>query len=372
MKTDYLTWYKNIFTEIYPFSGRWSLLSSSIPEMSSLLEQHVAQARKDIFPERMAMTNEWGHRFLIDQISHRNAVPPKNTILTQGASNGIYLACRALCSPGDHVLSESPGYEPFWVVPRLHHLDVTFLHRKAPHYRIEPEDVSAMTGPKTRLILITNLHNPSGALLSEADILDILEAARERNPDIKILVDEIYRDFIPGNHIPSSSLDASIITISSLTKVYGLGLLRCGWMIADESIIQKVRTWQTSVYGVGSRILEVYSTLVFDNLDEYRTRSSEKVNHNRYLTQQALTPLFDRGIIQGPVPRHGCVHFMKIAGVPDTGALTAYLAQEYKVHVVPGEFFNDSSAIRIGFGGESHHIETALSKFVDGMMAYNR
>ncbi|MBN1356603.1 pyridoxal phosphate-dependent aminotransferase [bacterium] len=370
MVVDYLSWYKNIYTELYPFEDCWNLLSSSIPENLDLLSRHVEAVRDSDIRDRMALSNEWGHPVLIQRIAARNQVESNHVMPAIGASNGIYLVCAALCRPGDHTVVESPAYEALLAVPRLLGVDVTSVPRRPADYGIDAERIADAIGSRTRLVMVTNLHNPSGSMLSESDLQALGETVRKRNENVRILVDEIYRDFIPGDHRPAAALDDAVITVSSLTKVYGLGLLRCGWIIAEPALIEQFRRLQSSVYGCGSRILEVVSSVVFDRLTEYRKNALSGVEYNRKTLHRLLQPLITGGLLTDPIPRYGCVYFTHIGGVEQTDTLVDFLAREYRVHVVPGRFFGDAGAVRIGFGGRGTHVAEALTRFAEGVQVF--
>src|SRR5690606_3870140 len=95
--------------------------------------------------------------------------------------------------------------------------------------------------PRTRLIVLTNAHNPSGAHLGDEALRAI--AAVAHRAGVPVLVDEGYGDFVPAPERsgPAARLDPCFISINGLTKVYGLHALRCGWIIASDTILRRLR-----------------------------------------------------------------------------------------------------------------------------------
>ena len=108
-----------------------------------------------------------------------------------GASNAIYLVCRGYLNKGDHVVIESPVYEPLIATPDFIGCNISYLKRTPPDYRIDLDRLDKLLTPETKMLILTNLHNPSGAHLNNDSLLEIAELAKSRNKNIRILVDEI-------------------------------------------------------------------------------------------------------------------------------------------------------------------------------------
>ena len=199
------------------------------------------------------------------------------------------------------------------------------------------------------------------------DLLKILKIVRSRNKETKILVDEVYLDFLDDRPPPAVLLDNGFITISSLTKVYGFNILRCGWIAAEEKILRRVRYNQVFVDGIGSRYLEAISSIVMENLNEYRTLSRNVVSKNRQVLSEMLAPFLKKGKICGSLPYAGCLYFPEIPGIKNTNALVDYLKNEHKVCVAPGKFFGKQNHIRISFGGSPKKLREGLKRFIKGL-----
>jgi len=368
MNINYLSWFKDLETRLHGRTDLYILLSSSINEPTDLLLEHLklfhGEAKK-----RLDVPNLLNHPFLVNGIAKRYNVFPQDILVTHGVSNAIYLVCRALLSKNDHVVIESPVYEPIMATPDFIGSKITYLKRKLPEGKIDIDELKNIIKPATKLVLISNLHNPSGALLNEDNLKTIADAAREKNENIKILVDEIYQDFAYGEERPAATLDDCFISLNSLTKVYGLGVIHCGWVIADPEIIGKVQQVQVLAEGSGSRLLESFASFIMEDLDRYLDRSARIVSQNREILSQQVKPLLDRSILSGFVPRLGCIYFPKINGIEDTEMLTKKLAQEFRVYVTPGRFFGEPGHIRIGFGGESDNLNACLERFVEGVLS---
>ena len=152
-----------------------------------------------------------------------------------------HLAMAAIIEPGDEVLIEHPAYGPILDVARYLHADVKrFPRTEETGWVVDPNAVRACITPKTRLIVITNLHNPTSALTPDWVLREIGDIAR--SVGALVLVDEVYLDAV-YQRTPRTSfhLGPEFVVTSSLTKVYGVSGLRCGWILARPDLAWKMR-----------------------------------------------------------------------------------------------------------------------------------
>src|SRR5438093_3514472 len=164
-----------------------------------------------------------------------------------------HLAMAAILEPGDEVLVEYPAYGPILDVARYLEADVKRFRRVEENgWAVDPAEVRRCITPKTRLIVITNLHNPTSALTSESVLREIGDIALSISG--LVLVDEVYLDAVyKGTPRTSFHVGPEFVVTSSLTKVYCVSGLRCGWILAQPDLAWKMR-----------RLNDLYSaTLVF-------------------------------------------------------------------------------------------------------------
>ena len=275
MRLDFLQWYKDLEYRLHGQPGLHLLLSSAVDEPTELLHKHLKQFGDERFESRINVPIFRGHQGLIKNIGKRYNTDPENILITRGASNAIYLICQAFLTKDDHVIIESPTYEPLIASPEFINTKITYLRRRSPDYLFDLDELDSAVTSKTKLVLITNLHNPSGAYLDNDFLLKAAGIVKSRNENVKIVVDEIYRDFVPGDSKPIAAFDDCFISLNSLTKVYGLGVIHSGWLIASRHTISVIKQLQILTEGSGSRFLESLTALIIENLDEYLNRSLE-------------------------------------------------------------------------------------------------
>ncbi|HSZ50149.1 MAG TPA: aminotransferase class I/II-fold pyridoxal phosphate-dependent enzyme, partial [Caulobacteraceae bacterium] len=148
----------------------------------------------EIAPEDLALhgPNAYGYAPLVERIAGRFGAPAECVVTPGGGcSFSNHLAISALISPGDEALIEDPTYELLASTLACLGAQVrTFERRRSQDWRLDPEEVAARLTPRTRLVVLTNLHNPTGAMASEAHVREVAAAAAKVGACV--LVDEVY------------------------------------------------------------------------------------------------------------------------------------------------------------------------------------
>src|SRR5438128_9787098 len=148
--------------------------------------------------------------------------------MADGTSMANMLAMAGLIAPGDEVLIEHPVYEPLVAAARFLGAEVRHFARQGPEFALDPAAVDAAVTARTTLIVLANLHNPTGNL-ADTETLRAIGALGPR-----VLIDEVYLD--AAGQPTAALLGEAFVCTSSLTKVYGLSGLRCGWILAAPDL----------------------------------------------------------------------------------------------------------------------------------------
>ena len=164
----------------------------------------------------------------------------ENIVPTHGASGANHHVFYSLISPGDRVVSIMPTYQQLYSIPESYGADVQILHlSKENNYLPDLEKLRRLVTPKTKMICINNPNNPTGALMSEQMLRDIVEIAR--SADAWILCDEVYRHLSQEDGWCPSIVDLyeKGISVSSMSKVFSLAGLRLGWIATHDMSVVK-------------------------------------------------------------------------------------------------------------------------------------
>ncbi|MGA2586976.1 MAG: pyridoxal phosphate-dependent aminotransferase [Candidatus Aminicenantales bacterium] len=284
---------------------------------------------------------------LLEAIASRYGARPENVVPTVGTSQAIFFACAALLERGDAVLVERPAYEPLLSCARVLGAEIRrFERRFEDGYQIDPDHFRAALSDKTKLVVLTNLHNPSGAFLSGDRIRTLAHEAHLRGA--WLFIDEIYLEYMGGNEARSSfGLAENLFTASSLTKVYGLAGLRCGWILAPAPLAGKMRRLMDYLFVEHVYIGEMLAVRVFPHLDAIREKNRPLIERNRETVRRLMA---EEPALAWVEPPAGIVGFPRVSGPLDGDALAGILSQRFDTTVVPGRFFEDPRHFRLGFG----------------------
>ena len=345
MQSDYMHWAK------HQQPVRYRLSSSEVPHF-----------RLDSLPFAIADLDLDGashHRFapLLDAIAARYGVSPDGIVTADGTSMANFLAMATLIAPGDEVAFEQPAYEPMLAVARFLGADIRRIERRPEDdFRLDPERLEPILTDRTRLIVLANLHNPSGALADEADLRAIGALAEARGA--RVLVDEVYLDSAVPPRRTAALLGPQFLVTGSLTKVYGLSGLRCGWILAEPALARRMSRLN-DLFGVTQpHAAETLACIAFANLDTIVGDTPARLARNRALFDAFVTGRDDLDCMPAA---HGITAFPRWAG-GDTERLDALLRARYDTSIVPGRWFEMPDRFRIGLGCATDTLDERLSR----------
>ena len=215
--------------------------------------------------------------------------------------------------------------------------------------------------------MLTNLHNPSGALLSEEVLQAIGKLAHRAR--VHVLVDEVYLEMLFDKHPPfcfpignaiASANENPFIVTSSLTKVYGLSGLRCGWILAAPDLARRMWLLNDLFAATAAHPAERLSVMALDHLAQFRERARLLLATNRALLDSFLDSRRDLECFRPPAgtvvfPRLGLTH-------RDPEAFFQLLREKYETTVVPGSFFELPRHFRMGIGGDTESLRVGLER----------
>ena len=296
-------------------------------------------------------------------LAAKSGVEPGRIVLATGTSGANHLAFATLLNPGDDVAMERPGYEPMEMLVR--HLGATvryFPRRPENGFRVDPADVAASVTPSTRLIVLSNLHNPTSVATDEAT-LRAVGAIAER-AGATVVVDEAYIDALFDAAPPSAGrLGDRFVVTTSLTKVFGLGGLRCGWIVAEPALAQ--RMWQLkNLFGVDEvRPAGCLALCALRKSAELLARARRILEANRSTWESFLGGRDDLAVFGAS---SGTTVFPRVLSC-DADALCAHLRERYETSLVPGRFFGAPEHVRVGLCGDPEIFRQGLARLASAL-----
>ena len=305
--------------------------------------------------------NSYGYAPLQDAIAVHHSVDPECVVESAGTSMANHLAMAAIIEPGDEVLVEHPVYGPILDVAQYLQANVKrFPRTEENSWMVDPGEVRRCVTPKTRLIVITNLHNPTSVLTPDSVLREIGDIARSIGA--LVLVDEVYLDAAyQGTPRTSFHLGPEFVVTSSLTKVYGVSGLRCGWIMAHPELAWKMRRLNDLYSATPVHPGELLSVAAFKHLNLLRERARRVVEADRKLLRDFLA---QPTALSAVWTEWGTTSFMRLSRSRGSNAdvFLERLRAQFETSAVPGRFFEMPDHFRIGMGVDTEMFAEGLNR----------
>jgi aspartate/methionine/tyrosine aminotransferase len=297
----------------------------------------------------------YGYPELRGRLVRKTGAPDESLVLSIGTSMANFIALSALIARGDDVLIEQPTYQPMLHIAQWLGANVRrFSRDPANEWKIDIDHLRKSVRPDTKLIVLTNLHNPSSALIRE----DEMRGIGALGP--RVLVDEVYLEAMFDRPQRSAFFLGENFTITnSLTKAYGLSGLRCGWILTQPQLVPRMHALVDLTYGGTAHSAERLSVIALDHLRSIAQHARELLERNRKLVS-AFLAAHEEQLDCAPSEFGTCVAPRLRSGSVEN--LCARLRDEFETSVVPGHFFEAPQHFRIGLGGASDILEQGLER----------
>jgi aspartate/methionine/tyrosine aminotransferase len=332
--------------------------------LSGILNLPFAELEATIEDLDLNGDNAYGYRPLVEALAAHSQVSPESVVtISGGTSMANHLAMAAAIERGDEVLIEEPTYEPLLALAEYFGAQLKRFPRSfANGYRIDVEELAQRITPRTRLIVLTNMHNPSSVLVDEATLRQIGELAK--SVGARVLVDEVYLEAM-FEAAPRSSvhLGPEFIATSSLTKGYGLSGLRCGWILAEPEMAQRMRLLHDVFGAVGPQPAERLSVVALAKLPKFIARAKMILETNRAVLSEFLDSREELQVVR---TESGTTLFPRLlkGRVED---LYKSLHEKHETAIVPGRCFESPQHFRIGMCAEPELFKIGVERLGEAL-----
>jgi aspartate/methionine/tyrosine aminotransferase len=321
---------------------------------SSVSDQRLGDLGVELDSLVLGYATHQGNVELREAIAHDYGVSASDILITPGAAAGLFFVNTALLDAHAGILVVRPNYATNIEVPRTLTCPMRIVDlRFEDGYRLDLDELASRIDSGTRLISVTYPHNPTGVVISEAELIGLIALA-EKN-DCYLLVDETYRDLHHAAPVPplAASLSKRAISVSSVSKAYGLPGIRIGWIVSrDQTLQSKFLAAKEQIVLCGSVVDEAIALQALRNRSTplRAIRKQNQMNFGMVMEWMAKTPM-----LEWVVPGGGVVCFPRVrAAVPvDMTAFYQILLEKFSTFVGPGHWFEQSTrSFRLGFGWE--------------------
>ena len=342
----YMTWAKD------HAAARYNLANSGI--LGCTLDD-VALTLDDL---KINGPNHEGYAPLKGLIAQTYAVMPEQVVTAEGTSMANFLAMATLIERGDEVLIEHPAYDPLLAAAEYLGAHVKRFHRKPENgWQLDLDELRTRVNDRTRLIVLTSPHNPSGIAVERNAMIELGNLAQRVGA--YVLVDEVYRDIHFEAALPVvAALGEQFITTSSLTKSYGLSGLRTGWILCAPALAERMRRLNDLFGAVGSMPSDALAVAAFKQLPQLINRTRRIIEPNQTLIKNFLHEYAD--LLDCVVPdKPAMTVFPRLRNESDSTALHDRLRAS-ETSIVPGKFFEMPQHFRLGFAVKTEDVAVGL------------
>ncbi|ACT60342.1 pyridoxal phosphate-dependent aminotransferase [Hirschia baltica] len=345
------------------------LFESSIPEPTSFLSEIVRDTFATATPQNYKSVFSRNHPSLENWLASRYDIPNQHILCTSGASVAINFIMGAICKQGDHVVIENPCFDIFRSSAKNAGITYSSFERKAPEFEITLPDILDKLEANTKIVIISNPHNPSGAYTPLQDLQGLARELEKRQ--IYLLIDEVYLDykeqFSNGLKVQEHP---NIIRIGSLTKNYGLNTLRFGWIFAGSQTLIPIKNYVREHDMTTSKLSHAVAAQTLLRSNELDALRRDIVDTATPVMKRWLTKMSESNHIEMSTDLHSCICFPKLIGIENTVDFSYWLANNHNVAVIPGECFGAAGHIRIGYGCTPEILKEGLKRLSEGLIAF--
>lgn len=329
----------------------------TVNEILALAED---ETRHDFLNHKLTYSRPAGADSLREAIAEMQQVPVGSVQVVTGASEALLALMWLAAEPGANIIIPLPGFTTFSALPESLGFEIRYYRvRRENNFRIDPDEIKRLADSKTKLILVNNPHNPTGAAIGDDEMESLHAFTADR--EIQLVSDEVYHPIYHGKPTKSAARLPHATVISDLSKAFSIPGVRTGWMI-EHNPERRQQSWNARAY------FTVSNTTTGEILAEIAIRNRKIVLGK---TQQVATQnlkLLDRFMAN---------HQEVLGWIPPQGGMTAFpwlrsgenarpfcqAAAEQGILLAPGHCFDVPSHFRLGFAAAGDNFEKALDRF---------
>jgi len=287
-----------------------------------------------------------GAPILKEFLAKRYKVDTDMVVTSTGGSEGNFLVFGSQLNQGDEIVCEQPGYSPMWISPRMLRVNVVPWYRQYKDgFQLDLEALKELVTKRTKLVAMTNLHNPSHVAVPQSQIKAAAEIAGDRGA--KLLIDEMFLDAAFKPQRSAAGMDGVIIT-ASVSKIYGLGGIRTGWIVADKGTARQCQLIKNLTTGSSPYMGEYMNGFAMAKArPALLKRFLSLARRNHAIASRWVRKNSD--IIEWVTPAGGLLSYPKYRANMDSVKLCTNIAKKYKLLLSPGTYFGMDGHFRMTY-----------------------
>ncbi len=273
-----------------------------------------------------------------------------DVLVSVGAAGALFTAATTLLEPGGRLVVAHPNYASNLETPRAIGCEIATLPlRLEDGFRLDLDRLASLITPGTRLVSLTTPHNPTGAVICPDDLARVIELVESAGA--WLLLDETYRELTPRPAPPAAALSERVISVSSVSKTYGVPGIRVGWLVCrDRALMEQLLAAKEQIALAHSVVDEAIALAVL----EQRESLLPSIRAHAARNLAAVTAwMASEPRLEWVAPDGGVVCFPRIRAEAEIAPAAFYRAlnERYATWVGPGHWFEqDARHFRLGYG----------------------
>ncbi len=341
-----------------------------VPVPAALVEATVTSLRA----QRTGYSNGRGEAGLLDALAARYSTSrgrpfgPENFLCFPGTQTALFSVMSGIAEAGDEVLVGDPMYATYEGVVRASGADIVPVPlRPEQGFRMQAEDIAARITPRSRAILLTTPHNPTGAILTTTEIAEIGQLAMAH--DLWIISDEVYEELIFdeaefASPLADPKLADRVIGVSSISKSHAAPGFRSGWCVGPAAFCEALLPYsETMLFGNQPFIADMTEKAIRDG-SEVAPGMAARFSGRATLLADRLEAETDLTVHR---PEAGMFALINVSAIGFDGEAYAWDLLQAGVAVMPGSAFGDGLKdwVRVALTISDTDFATAVSRIID-------
>ncbi len=351
----------DIWLDAYEHGIEFNLAASTGPcwSLNEILSLATEEERHRFLNHKLVYSRPGGAEGLRAAIADMQGVDSDTVQVVTGASEALLILMWLAAEPGANVILPQPGFTTFSALPESLRIECRYYAlRRENEFRIDIEEIKKLADENTRLVLLNNPHNPTGATVSDAEMESLHEFTSSHG--IQLVSDEVYHPIYHRGVTKSAARLPHATVIHDFSKAFPLSGVRTGWMIEHDAK-RREQYWNARAY------FSVSNNTAGEMLAEIAMRHRDIVIGK---TQQTAAQNLRQ------VERFMAEHREKLGWIPPRGGMTAFpwllsgensrdfcrAAAEEGILLAPGDCFDAPSHFRLGFAAMTHKFPEAIDR----------
>lgn len=329
---------------------------------SSMADRRFGDLGVDLDDLLLSYGDHLGDPGLRECIAADADIHPDQVLVCVGAAGALFTVATALLNAGDRLVVEHPNYASNLETPYAIGADIVSLPLTIENgFQVDLDLLRTLITPSTKLVSLTTPHNPTGAVIAQEDLREII--AMVEDAGAWLLLDETYRELSDTPPPPAVTLSERVLSVSSLSKTYGVPGIRIGWVLCrDPQLMEILLAAKEQIALAHSVVDEAIARAILQRRDQLLPGIRDLMRQHRQLVAAWME---SEPLLEWAEPQGGVVCFPRIVAESEVEPARFYqtLNDHYATWVGPGHWFEqDPRHFRLGFGyPTTPNLEQALS-----------